>query len=509
MVFRRTEALTAIADGLGAIKSSCEHRGLLHLFDNHTVAQHFFRRLLNAAYQLELVELDNLAENFPAIDLADANKRIAYQVTTEKASEKVTKTLSKFKQHKLDARFDTVKILIIGDRQQTYDAVRIPDKLKFSTTDDIIDVAGLLKHIKTLDTAQLEAIQEVLAEEVKSPLRFSLAATALGGLSIDIGVLREPPLHTDPGETFTDDRVLRYTLTKEKAEEEVSVILPQMGYLSQIGKSPIDAIPFFHNPFKCHYPCLDVTFVNNTGETLAITEAVFEVAESVPDILPVIVFKDDNARMQLIIDNEGWGKVCKPVMRCNIVPTGATDVLPDPPIGHVPVTGPYAHEIHLPDFEEITTLDLADTFTKLGVDVKTIKETHAVGQALAWRTRCRMGSMWLCGNTMAASRNWKRTRRGRRSPTGTPLSRVPSTTKTRRAPPTPCHSAFGYFSFRPNTTSPCRRATPTMRCSNQRAKNMLLSARLFIHSKMAKRIGFTFGSDVSDRRPTNSALNGD
>jgi hypothetical protein len=74
---------TAIADGLGAIKSSCEHRGLLHLLDNHTVAQNFFCRLLNAAYDLDLVELDNLEENFPAIDLGDTNKRIAYRVTTQ------------------------------------------------------------------------------------------------------------------------------------------------------------------------------------------------------------------------------------------------------------------------------------------------------------------------------------------------------------------------------------------------------------------------------------------
>jgi hypothetical protein len=67
MVFKRTLALTVIADGLGAIKSSCENRGLLHLFDNHTVAQHFFCRLLNAAFDLDLVELDILEKNFPAV----------------------------------------------------------------------------------------------------------------------------------------------------------------------------------------------------------------------------------------------------------------------------------------------------------------------------------------------------------------------------------------------------------------------------------------------------------
>lgn len=388
IMFKRTEALTKIADGLGAMKSSCEHRGLLHLFDNHTVAQHFFCRLLNAAYDLDLIELDNLEENFPAIDLGDKKQRIAYQVTTQKVSEKVTKTLEKFDAHHLGEQFDTLKILVIGDRQNTYGAVVIPDGLKFNTEEDIIDVAGLLKYIGTLDTAHLETIQKIFAEEVNSPVKLSAAATGLGGLSIDIGVVREPPAHIDPSDTFTDDRVLRYVLTKEKGEEEVTVISPQMGYLSQMGKSALEAISFFWNPFKCHYPSLDVTFVNNSGETLAVTEAVFEVAESVPDITPVIVVKDNNVQMKLVIDNEGWGKVCNPVIRCNILPTGETERRPDPPISHVPVAGPYTQEFHLPNFEETATLDLADTLAKLGVDVKTIQATRAVGQ-----TPCVMHAM--------------------------------------------------------------------------------------------------------------------
>jgi hypothetical protein len=177
MVFKRTEALTEIADSLGAIKSSCEHRGLLHLFDNNTVAQHFFCRLLNAVYGLELVVLDNLEDNFPAVDLGDTKKRIAYQVTTQKVSEKVTSTLEKFKKHRLYEKFDVLKILVVGDRQQTYGAVEIPSDLTFSTTDDILDVADLLKHINTLDTVRLEAVQIILVEEFTSPLKRSPATT--------------------------------------------------------------------------------------------------------------------------------------------------------------------------------------------------------------------------------------------------------------------------------------------------------------------------------------------
>ena len=52
MVFKRTDALEVIADGLGWIKMSCELRGLLKLFDNNVVAQRFFCQLLNAAFDL-------------------------------------------------------------------------------------------------------------------------------------------------------------------------------------------------------------------------------------------------------------------------------------------------------------------------------------------------------------------------------------------------------------------------------------------------------------------------
>lgn len=72
MAFKRTDALVKIADGLGMVKTSCEHRGILQLFDNHRVAQHFFCRLLNSIYNLDLVELDHLKENFPSIDLGRA-----------------------------------------------------------------------------------------------------------------------------------------------------------------------------------------------------------------------------------------------------------------------------------------------------------------------------------------------------------------------------------------------------------------------------------------------------
>lgn len=377
MVFKRTDALPVIADGLGWIKMSCEQRGLLKLFDNNIVAQRFFCQLLNAIFDLELRVMDDVHPNYPAIDLGDSTTRIAYQITTEKGSAKVQSTLDGFVRHGLNHEYDTLKFLVIGDRQATYDAVKVPDGLRFDCDKDILDIAGLLKDVNRLDTAHLEKLRAIFEQEMKyhSTSVLTPYGLQLAGLSIDIGVDRDAFAGVKTGESYPPDRIMRYTCTREVCgNEQHLVINPEMGYLSALENgAPVEAIKFFHNPFLCQFPNLDVTFVNNTGETLAVTGAVFEVAESVPDIRPLILFKDDNARMILAISNEGWGTVRNAVLKCNLLPTGAEDIRPDPPIDHISVAGPYAHEFVIGDFEDYYELNLEPTLATLGVDIPAIK----------------------------------------------------------------------------------------------------------------------------------------
>jgi hypothetical protein len=378
MVFKRTDALAVIADGLAWIKMSCEQRGLLKLFDNNVVAQRFFCQLLNAAFDLDLQVMDDVRTNYPAIDLGDSTNRIAYQITTDKRSDKVQSTLEKFVQHGLNQHYDALKILVIGDRQSTYTAVEVPDGLKFDCDQDILDIQGLLKKIDCLDIAHLDRLQAIFEQEMKYRSTCVLAAhgSQLAGLTVDMGVDRDGFANVRTSESYSPERMLRYTCTKEEAgDEERLVIKPDMGYLSRLESgAPIEAIKFFHNPFLCQFPNLDVTFVNNTGETLAVTGAMFEVAESVPDMRPLILFKDDNARMILAIRNEGWGTVRNAVLKCNIVPTGSEEIRPDPPIGHITTAAPYGHEFAIGDFEDYYRLNLEATFASLGVDIPAITE---------------------------------------------------------------------------------------------------------------------------------------
>jgi hypothetical protein len=305
MVFKSADTLRVIADGLAWIETSCERRGLLKLFDNNIAAQPFFCKLLNTVFDLNLQVMDHVHANYPAIDLGDKTNRIAYQITTEKRGEKVQGTLDAFVRNSLNQDYDALKILVIGDRQSTYKTVKVPDGLKFDCDEDILDIPRLLKTIESLDIAHLERLQALLDQEMKYPPSCALAARRrqLVGLTVDIGVDRDGFANVRTGESYPPERMLRYTFTKDAAgDEERLVIEPDMGYLSTLESgAPIEAIKFFHDPFLCQFPNLDVTFVNNTGETLAVKGAMFEVAESVPDMRPLILFKDGNARMILAI----------------------------------------------------------------------------------------------------------------------------------------------------------------------------------------------------------------
>jgi hypothetical protein len=171
MALLRGDLLRTITDGLGWVKNTCELQGVLKLFDSHVVSQHFFCRLLNCVYRLRLEKMDQIQANYPAIDLGDSANRIAYQITTERGGDKVQHTLDMFLKHGLEKMFDTLKILVIGERQQTYKSVDVQPGISFDCERDIVGIKEFLKYIETLNTPHLEELQAVIVEELKLPTR--------------------------------------------------------------------------------------------------------------------------------------------------------------------------------------------------------------------------------------------------------------------------------------------------------------------------------------------------
>ena len=112
----------------------------------------------------------NISEgpNFPAIDLGDEKRRIAYQITAESDSQKIKETLTKFVTHKLYKRFDHLIVYILTEKQQTYqgrgfDKI-IKGKFCFDKETDIRDYRDLLKKISGFPLEKLQKIETILEQ---------------------------------------------------------------------------------------------------------------------------------------------------------------------------------------------------------------------------------------------------------------------------------------------------------------------------------------------------------
>jgi hypothetical protein len=94
-------------------------------------------------------------ENFPAVDLGDDEARVAIQVTSTRAIEKIRRTLETFGAHKLRERYDRLVIYILSRKQQTYsiDALKgvIPPGLSFDPKQDVWDSTDLIARLATLE----------------------------------------------------------------------------------------------------------------------------------------------------------------------------------------------------------------------------------------------------------------------------------------------------------------------------------------------------------------------
>lgn len=168
MVLKRQDALNAITEGISWLTSQCKLRGAIHLFDAHTIAHEFYCRLLNEMYDLNLVVTDRIHQNFPAIDLGDVVKKRSFQITAEKKGEKIQATIDAYNKHNLADRYGKLQVIVIGDRQATYDNLKVPTTMSFVWADDIIDTGELIKHIESLNTEKLERITAIIQEEIKS-----------------------------------------------------------------------------------------------------------------------------------------------------------------------------------------------------------------------------------------------------------------------------------------------------------------------------------------------------
>ncbi|MCC5790420.1 MAG: SMEK domain-containing protein [Opitutales bacterium] len=180
----RDDQIRKLVDALTLLKFKISGRSIASLRDINVVSEDFFTEFLNELHGLRLKNVNKEKINYPAIDLTDSDKRIAFQITSTKAAKKIQGTIDKFVEHGLDADYDDLYILILGDKQTKYTTIDSKGT-QFNPDRHIIDIDYLIRKISCgqpidrLKKLEKLVIAENLIHEGTLPAREEKAANPL------------------------------------------------------------------------------------------------------------------------------------------------------------------------------------------------------------------------------------------------------------------------------------------------------------------------------------------
>lgn len=149
-----------------------EEVAAFNALDNYDInihSENFFIPILNKAFDLDLVNLNNVKKNFPALDLADYQNRVGFQITVSNTNEKVTNTIEKFYKNELYDTFDKVYILILSSKKEKYNIKKLneilDERLVFDVDQHILDNSDLLKRISDHPLQKLEFYARIYEQQ--------------------------------------------------------------------------------------------------------------------------------------------------------------------------------------------------------------------------------------------------------------------------------------------------------------------------------------------------------
>ncbi len=128
--------------------------------------------LLTEVYDYKNLRNLNATErdNYPAIDLADDDARVAFQITSQKDLNKVKKTLQMFVDHELYKKYDTLFIYVLTEKQGSYSVDPcneiVQGRFEFDPKNNILSYRDLLKKIGAFEVGKTNNILEILEANI-------------------------------------------------------------------------------------------------------------------------------------------------------------------------------------------------------------------------------------------------------------------------------------------------------------------------------------------------------
>ena len=155
MIEKRKEIFDKISRLWAITRYDIEHHQAIGEFSLNIHGENFFRDLFNDLYNLNLKNANFKSSNNPCIDLIDSDKQLAYQITTERTSQKIKNTLKILKDRKYNG-FD-IKIFYLLNKskpnQQTIQEMK--ESYGVDLSKKIFDYNDIIKDINDLEYEKL------------------------------------------------------------------------------------------------------------------------------------------------------------------------------------------------------------------------------------------------------------------------------------------------------------------------------------------------------------------
>lgn len=144
------------------LRSQVDAASAMQLYDTHKVAENVMRGLLCELCDWpDLRNLNSEQANFPGIDLADDNARIAVQVTATADIAKIKHAIEKFVSHNLHKRYDRLIVYVLTTKQGSYSQAAIDiatgGQFQFKSSQDIWDYQELCSKAADVSPQRLQA----------------------------------------------------------------------------------------------------------------------------------------------------------------------------------------------------------------------------------------------------------------------------------------------------------------------------------------------------------------
>lgn len=167
MSMNRKSCIDGIVYYLSILRVSVEMHNSLNHQDINISSENFFRDLLNLALGYRLKNINIVQKNAQAIDLGDADARIAIQITSSTGLAKVRHTHSKFVSGGLESTYDRLIVLIIGEKTAfKQDSLGNADGFQISLRNDVWGISELLRQIEDLPLDRLIECEKYLKDGI-------------------------------------------------------------------------------------------------------------------------------------------------------------------------------------------------------------------------------------------------------------------------------------------------------------------------------------------------------